>query len=745
MVFALAVLPLLISARAETTQKLTDFVDPFIGTGTVGHKFPGATTPFGLVQLSPDTGTNGWKWCGGYHSDDDSLLGFSHTHLSGTGGLDFLNILFVPQVGDVKWEAGNKPDGKGYRTTFHRDSEKASPGYYAVTLANGIRAELTASPRAGIHRYTFPEGSAPSVLIDLWHHNGNPTKTILDAGVYQEAPDTIVGWQSTGSGAKIKTFYFFAKFSRLVRLEARKEQKEGAVGPMVKAAIYPEAGAAPLVIKVGLSPTGIEGARRNLATEVGNRGFEAIRAETESVWEKALQKIRVTSTDPVLLRIFYTGLYHTMIAPNLYNDVDGTFVGADLKVHPSPRFDYYSTLSLWDTFRSVHPLFTIISPETVAPILKSMVDHGERALNNILPIWTLCSIDVFAMIGYHSAPVLLDAYTKGIRDFDAKRALGLMVNTANRRTRKDHQTLGYMPSDGEWKRPAGVSVTLETAYDDWCIAQFARRLGDDAVADEFTRRSEFYMNVWHPTHRFMWGKDKDGKWMEPFDPYTASHRYFTEGNAWQWMWSVMHNIRGIIELIGGNEAAAQRLEEMFVDRTPVKSDSPDVTGLLGQYCQGNEPSHHIAYLFSYAGQPWRTQYWVNCLVRTFYNDTREGLCGNDDCGAMSSWLVFSALGFYPVNPASSIYIIGSPMFERAEIQTPQTGKTFTLVANPVSKKNIYIQSAKLNGEVFNRPWITHDELTSGATLEFEMGSEPNKNWGVVGPIPQMAHQSPPAK
>ena len=729
-VAAFMVLPILLIAEDGTRLRLKSQVDPFIGTGSVGHTFPGATAPFGAVQLSPDTNVGGWKWCGGYHASDDSIMGFSHTHTDGTGGLSMCNILFVPQVGEVKWEPGTRPDGKGYRTKYLKDSEEASPGYYKATLANGIQAELTATSRAGMHRYTFPKDSAPAVLIDLWHHNtAKIENSLLAAGCFQESPTIVVGWQNS--------FYFVAEFSRPVKCEIRETWAPGAKGPTVKVAAIPEASAKPLEIKVGISPTGIDGARKNLVREIGEMGFDQVRASTEKSWEKFLGRISIQTKDESLRRVFFTALYHAMIHPSLFNDVDGKYVGSDGKVYEDPGFNYYSTLSLWDTFRSVHPLFSIILPEMVSPINKSMIDFAAKSKSGMLPKWGILGTDCNAMIGYHAVPVIVDAYNKGFRDFDSKEALRIMVNTAERRTKGEHKTLGYMPCDGVG-RPAGVSITLENAYDDWCIAQFATLLGDSKVADEFNRRSERYKNLWHPDHRLMWGKDKEGNWMEPIDVHLASHKYFTEGNALQWMWSVMHDISGLIELIGGNEAAAQRLEELFADQTPVKADSPDVTGLLGQYCQGNEPSHHIAYLFDYLAKPWRTQYWVNRIVRTFYNDTREGLCGNDDCGAMSSWLIFSALGFYPVNPANSVYVVGSPMFERAEIQTPQTGKKFTILAKNLSKEAIYIQSAKLNGQTFDRSWLTHEELTSGGTLEFVMGTEPNKTWGLSGKIPSLA-------
>jgi len=736
------------SGAVEHPQQLTDHVNPFSGTATTGHTFPGATVPFGMVQLSPDTGTYGWKYCSGYHSDDKSLLGFSHTHLSGTGCGDLMNILFIPQAKDIdweklKWETGKRPHGSAYRTAFDRTTEQASPGYYTVKLENGIGVELTATARCGVHRYSFPQGQPQVVLIDLFHTFGLPNRTVMGAGIYQESPTTLVGWQTTSGWARNKTFYFVASFSRPVKTDVRQDHAVDAVGPIVRAAVYPEPSDAPLEIKVGLSSTGIEGARNNLTAEVGNRGFDTVRSDAQKVWEKTLSPISVQTNDQELLRVFYTALYRTMVAPNVYNDVDGTYMGADFKIHPSPGFDYYSTLSLWDTFRATHPLYTIIRPDIVTPIILGMLDHSDKFFAKNLPKWTLCSNETNCMIGYHSVPVILDAYRKGFRSFDANKALKAMERSAEVANRKtDYATRGYRTSGKDdkrphEKRPQGTSITLEQSYDDFCIAEFAKMLGNKEIETEFRRRADFYKNVWQPENKFFWGKDKEGNWIEPFNPYEASHDIFTEGTAWQWLWSVMHDVPSLIDLLGGNEAFCKKLDALFADNTPIKSDSPDVSGLIGQYAHGNEPCHHAAYLYCYAKEPWKTQYWVNHICRTMYKDARDGLCGNDDCGQMSAWFVFSSLGLYPVNPASSIYVIGSPMFERAEIQTPQTGKTFTIIAKNVSKKNIYIQSAKLNGKVFDRSWLSHDELTSGATLEFVMGSEPNKSWGNSSPIPGM--------
>lgn len=735
------------TTTAATAQKLAppaSYVNPFIGTGGHGHVFPGATVPFGMVQLSPDTGTEGWDWCSGYHYSDHSIMGFSHTHLSGTGCADLGNILFVPQAAPAKWKAGPKDKlGEGYRQAFDHKNETAEPGYYRVKLASGITAELTATPRAGLHRYTFPASADATLLIDLAHKIGMGDKGRFDGEITVESPTVVTGWQHTNGWSNNKTFYFVAEFShRIVDQSfqvdgaAVEEKTKTAKGTNVKGLLTFGRTAKPLQIRVGLSPTSIEQARKNLAAEVGKSDFDAVRVAAGKRWNNELSRIAIETPDTTQRRIFYTALYHTMIAPNLYNDVDRTYVGVDRKVVEGADFDYYSTFSLWDTFRAANPLFTLIAPERINDFVKTMVRHSEKSLNNQLPIWTLCGNDTWCMIGYHSVPVIVDAYFKGFRDFDVKAALSAMKSSAN--AREDHERYakeGYVASGGADLQ--GSSRTLEYAYDDWCIAQFAEAIGAEEDAKLYRQRAQNYRKVWDPEVGFMRGRDQEGKWLPNFDPADARAASFTEGNAWQYTWSVMQDIPGLIELMGGPDKFAAKLDALWVapPTTIKEGQPPDVSGLIGQYAHGNEPSHHVAYLYDFVGQPWKTQERVREILTTLYHDNPDGLSGNEDCGQMSAWYVWSALGLYPVNPASGIYMIGAPLFPRAAVSLAQTKKTFTVEAANVSPTNLYIQSATLNGQPLDRTWVTHQEVMAGGKLAFVMGPKPNKTWGTKATPP----------
>lgn len=733
------ILPLLVLLGALTAraEDLAQYVDPMIGTSGHGHTFPGATAPFGLVQVSPDTGIQDWDWCSGYHYSDTSIMGFSHTHLSGTGVGDLGNILFVPQVGAIKWEPGTKQDpDSGYRSRFSHKNEKAEAGYYSVKLDNSeILVELTATERAAMHRYTFPKAEKGTLLIDLTHKIFRGGAKF--AGELKiENPTTVSGWQNTDGWSPNKTYYFVAEFSQpIVSSEFRAEEKtsgddESIAGKHIKGAftfdVKPEQ---PLLIKVGISATGVEGARKNL-TEIGAKTFDEIRAATRGKWNDQLNSIEVDTPSTEQKRIFYTALYHLMIAPSLYNDVDGSYTGADRKVHPNPGFDYYSTMSIWDIFRAAAPLYTFIEPERVPDFLKTMLTHFEQSPTKQLPIWPLAANETFCMIGYHSVPIIVDAYFKGFRDFDPKKALEAMKVSANSREgHEDYAKKGYISSGGHDRQ--GVSTTLEYAYDDWCIAQFAKAIGDEKTAEEYTKRSQNYRNVFDP-NGFARGHTEEGKWMEPFDPVRVTNEVYTEGNSWQWSWSVMHDVPGLVEVMGGRDVFINKLDKMWVTEGEMNPDKLDVTGLIGQYAQGNEPSHHIAYLYDYVGEPWKTQKWVREIISTMYSDKPDGLSGNEDCGQMSAWYIFNAMGFYPVNPASGIYMIGSPLFPKVSMNMVRDGKkaTFTVESENSSAENIYIQSATLNGKPLDRTWITYREIAAGGTLKFVMGPKPNTSWGV---------------
>ncbi len=729
------------------------YVDPFIGTGAHGHVFPGATAPFGMVQVSPDTGVNGWDRCSGYHADDETLLGFSHTHLSGTGASDMGNILFLPTTGDIPWDprpAGNTGSGlrpdDGYRVKFSHKNEKAEVGYYQVKLnGSNILVELTATDRAAMHRYTFPRGGNASVLIDLAHKihpGGNPR---LEGAFKVEDEYTVSGWQRTNGWSPDKTFYFVAKFSEpikgtQIRIEGNDVEGNSAEGDRLRAALNFNVGSSkPMIIKVGLSPSSVEAARKNLEAEIGAKDFETVRQETVNKWNKELSRIAIDTKDDAQKRIFYTALYHTMIAPNLYNDADGTFVGPDRKTHENPGFNYYSTFSLWDTFRAAHPLFTLIQPERTGDFIKTMLKHFELTPYNQLPVWTLAGNDTWCMIGYHSVPVITDAYFKGFQDFDTNAALEAMKASSNAREGHEHYAKnGWVPASDNHAQ--GASRTLEYAYDDWCIARFAEALGNKEVAEEYDKRAQNFRNVFDPEAGLMRGKLADGTWKEPYKPTVVDTSSFTEGNAWQYSWTVMQDVPALIELMGGPEKFTAKLDEMW-ETENMESHLPDVTGLIGQYAHGNEPSHHVAYLYDFAGEPWKTQKWVRRVMNEMYTDKRDGICGNEDCGQMSAWYVFSALGFYPVNPSSGIYMIGSPLYPKAAIKIgPQNDtKVFTVIAQNNSPQNVYIQSATLNGKPLDRAWITHKELAAGGELKFVMGPQPNKKWAATELPPVMGY------
>ncbi len=717
------------------------FVDPLIGTAAHGHIFPGATAPFGMVQVSPDTGIHEWDRCSGYHYDDKGLLGFSHTHLSGTGAGDLGNLLFLPMQGEIQWDPKStgkstrlRPDD-GYRAKFSHANEHAAPGYYSVKLSNSnILVELTATARTAVHRYTFPKSGPASVFIDLNHKISPPDKPNFDGELKVENPHTISGWQHTDGWSNNKTFYFVAEFSEPIdgstlQVEDKPVKGKEAAGKKVRGAInFQVASGRPLVMKIGVSPISVEGARKNLQAEVGAKKFDEVRAATLADWNAQLSKIAIESPNAAQKRTFYTALYHTMVTPNLYNDADGSYVGADRKVHPNPGFNYYSTFSLWDTFRAANPLYTLIEPERVRDFLKTMLVHFEQSPNRQLPIWPLCANETWCMIGYHSVPVIVDAWFKGLADpADSQRILTAMKTSANSREGHEEYARGGYVFAGE-KDSQGASRTLEYAFDDWCIAQFADAIGAKDDAKTYYARSQNYRKIYDEKTGFMRGRGKDGEWVKEFEPTKVNTNAYTEGNAWQYTWSVMQDVPGLIDLMGGGQAFLKKLDALWATEG-VESHVPDVTGLIGQYAHGNEPSHHIAYLYDFAGQPWKTQKWTRQIMDTMYSDKPDGLSGNEDCGQMSAWYVFSALGLYPVNPASGIYMIGSPLFPKASVTLGTDKKTFTVSSKNNSPENAYIQSATLNGQPLDRAWITHRELMAGGALEFVMGSKPNKTWG----------------
>ena len=714
-----------------------DCVNPLVGTAAHGHTYPGATVPFGFVQVSPDTPLQGWDGSSGYHYSDSSILGFSHTHLSGTGVGGLGDILLMPTVGVVNLNAGTP--GNGYASRFSHSQETASPGYYKVFLSNPqVTAELTATTRCGFHKYTFPQTDAAHIVLDLAHGIGNePVQTTL----HVENATTLSGSRvSNGWGGRREVF-FVMQFSR--PFDAAGIEQDGqrlpagsadAAGKSVQAFVnYRTAAGEAILVKVGLSGTSVEGARKNLTAELPGWDFGAVHTAAAGEWSRALDAVQIDALNPAIRRTFYTNLYQSLIAPVIYNDADGAYQGLDHQNHPGNGFQNYTTFSLWDIFRAESPLLTLLQPARVPDMTHSLLMEYQQADTHRTPIWPLWDNETYCMIGYHSAPVMADAYLKGLAPADAEAMYQALRTTAlgSDDGLNQYRAAGYVYSTPEGSAQS-VSRTLEYAYDDWCIAQMAKKLGHTADAKMFLARAANYRNVYDSTTGFMRGRKADGAWRGPFNPKQLVWADYTEANAWQYSWSVMQDVPGLVKIMGGDTAFVNKLDGLFDAKSDVIANIPDITGLIGQYAHGNEPVHHVAYLYNYAGAPYKTQARVRQVMNTLYNDTPAGQCGNDDCGQMSAWYVFSALGFYPVNPVGGVYVLGSPLVSKATIQLDQAhygGKKFTMIAANNSPANMFIQSASLNGKPLMRSWFTQSELTSGSTLRLEMGPKPNTAWG----------------
>jgi predicted alpha-1,2-mannosidase len=699
---------------AQSAPRLTDFVNPFIGTGGHGHTYPGPSLPFGMIQPGPDTRLTGWDGCSGYHYSDSRLYGFSHTHLSGTGIPDYTDVLLMPMAGEPR--LNNGADGQaGYSSTFSHDEEVAKPGYYAVTLRDhGIRAELTTTLRVGIHRYTLPNDKPAHVILDLEHRD-----PLREAAIDVVSDTEVAGVRRSRSWAHDQVVYYVIRFSRPFTAVP------GSTANPNKRAFDFGAGGEPLLVKVAISAVSVEGARRNMDAELPGWDFDAVRQAADAAWERELSKIRVEGGMRDQRVTFYTALYHAMLTPNVYMDVDGQYRGRDLKVHKAEGFTYYSVFSLWDTFRALHPLLTMIDQTRTRDFIKTFLRQYEQG--GRLPVWELAANETDTMIGYHAVPVIADAVAKGIDGFDLELAYRAMVHSAD----EDRFGLAAYKRDGfidASVEAEGVSRTLEYAYDDWTIAQLAKRLGRQEDVQRFLRRSQSWKHVFDPSTGFMRGR-VEGFWMTPFDPAEVNNHY-TEANAWQYSFFVPHDVAGLVRLLGGPERFGKKLDALFSASSKTTGrDQADITGLIGQYAHGNEPSHHMAYLYSYVGQPWKTQAMVRRILDEQYRAAPDGLSGNEDCGQMSAWYVFSALGFYPVAPGSTQYVIGTPAFESAIIRL-ESGGTFTIRAPNSSSANKYIQRARINGEAYDFSFLEHAAIAAGGELVFEMGSEPNVRWGV---------------
>ncbi|BDS11603.1 GH92 family glycosyl hydrolase [Aureispira anguillae] len=696
-------------------ESLSQYVNPFIGTGGHGHTYPGATLPFGMMQLSPDTRLTGWDGCSGYHYTDSTIYGFSHTHLSGTGVSDYGDLLLMPHS---KSKAADL-DYTQFLATFDKKKEKASPGYYEVVLSeDAIKVALSTTARCGMHQYTFPSNAVQKIMLDLQHRD-----QLLEAKLEVIDAQTIRGMRRSNAWATDQHFYFYLQFSKPFTDQSilQNEQKEN-----VHAQFTFDNNEEALYVKVGMSSVSMEGAQKNLEKEIPHWDFKAVKEAAQEAWEEELQKVMVKSADLDKKTIFYTALYHSFLAPNLFMDVDGQYRGTDLKVHQAKNFSNYTIFSLWDTFRGTHPLYTILQRKRTLDFIQTFLAQYQQG--GQLPVWELASNYTGCMIGYHSVSVIADAYAKGIRDFDTQLALEAMNHSAM----QDHLGLsfykekGFIACDDEAE---SVSKTLEYAYDDWCIAEFAKAIGNDSMYQYYIQRAQSYKNLYDPNTNFLRGRIHGG-WFTPFEPSEVNFNY-TEANGWQYTLFAPQDIAGLIDLMGGTSSFEKMLDELFETESKLEGrHQVDITGLIGQYAHGNEPSHHVAYLYNYIHKPWKTQERVQQIMEEMYQNAPDGLSGNEDCGQMSSWYNLSAMGFYSVSPGTNYYTIGSPAFEAITINL-ENGKQFRIKAPKLSATNLYIQSIKLNGNNYNKTYLLHEDILAGGELVFEMGNTPNKKWGIA--------------
>ena len=713
--------------------EITKYVNPFIGTGTIdgglsGNNYPGATSPFGMIQLSPDTSeAPNWGDASGYDYNRSTIFGFSHTRLSGTGASDLIDVTLMPT------SSGRTS------STFTHDEEKASPGYYQVMLKDeNINVELTTTQRNGIHRYQYPAGKDAEVILDMDHSadKGSWGRRIINAQIRILNDHAVEGYRIITGWAKLRKIYFYMEFSSPIltstlRDGGRVHENTAVVnGTNLHGCFrFGKLNGKPLTCKVALSSVSMENARQNMEQEAPHWDFDRYMAAADADWEKQLGKIEIKGTE-VQKEIFYTALYHTMIQPNIMSDVNGEYMAADYTARKvGDNETHYTTFSLWDTFRASHPLYTLLEPERVTDFVKSMIRQYEYY--GYLPIWQLWGQDNYCMIGNHSIPVITDAILKGIPGIDVEKAYEAVYNSSvpshPNSPFEVWEKYGFMPENIQTQ---SVSITLEQAFDDWCVAQLAEKLNKDADYERFHKRSEYYRNLFHPKTKFFQSKNDKGEWIEPFDPYqyggNGGHP-FTEGNAWQYFWYVPHNIQALMELTGGTKAFEQKLDTFFTSNYKSEQMNHNASGFVGQYAHGNEPSHHVAYLYNFAGQPWKTQKYVSHILNTLYNNTSSGYAGNDDCGQMSAWYVFSAMGFYPVNPADGRYIIGSPLLDECTLKLAGN-KDFHIRTIRKSPEDIYIQSVTLNGKKHKDFFITHQDIMNGGTMVFKMGKKPS-GWG----------------
>jgi len=713
----------------------TAFVDPFVGTDGHGHTFPGSVAPFGMVQLSPDTRIDTWDGCSGYLYSDSRIMGFTHTHLSGTGGGCLGDVLLMPTVGEVHLDPGMQ--GNGYASRFLHKREAAQPGYYRVYLQDpGVMVELTSTERCGFHRYTFPATNAAHIVLDLDHGIQNST---TDSEIRVENNTTVSGYRQSNGWGGSRVVYYVMQFSQ--PFEAWGLQKNGQLQPAGAADAsggackayfnYRTTANDQILVKVGISGTSVDEARKNLMAEIPGWDFHAVREAADKAWNKALGCVQVETPDLHLRRTFYTNLYLSEIAPSLYNDADGSYRGIDHKVHSSGAFQNYTTFSLWDTYRAEQPLIALLQPQRVNDMIRTLLTQYDQSGIHRTPIWPLWDNETWCMIGYHSVDVIADAYLKGFKGFDAESAYQAIRETAVQNDLAGYRDLGYIPSQ---PGAGATSRTIEYGFDDWCIARMAEALGHTDDAQMFYQCACDYYNLYDRTTGFLRGRKANGDWRPKFDAIGQINDEYTEADAWQYAFGVQQDIPGLIRMYGGDGAFTNKLDTLFAMDSRTRTFDPDISGMIGQYSQGDEQCHHVAYLYDYAGAPYKTQQRVRQVERQEYQDTPAGECGNVDCGQMSAWYVFSAMGFYPVNPDSGVYVIGSPALSKAVIylNSPTYGqRTFRVDADNNGPANIYVQSAMLNGKPLEHAWFTYQQLTEGGELRLVMGPQPNKSWGAA--------------
>ena len=754
--------PVLFALADQVSDKVS-YVNPMIGTEGMGHTFPGACAPFGIVQLSPDTDTiphnidgvyqgKVYEYCAGYQHTDNTIVGFSHTHLSGTGHSDLGDLLIMPQTGVLQLNPGTKDDpDSGYRQRFSHDTEQASPGYYTVTLNDtGIKAELTATQRVGVHKYTYPKGSDQRIILDLLHGLYNYDGKVLWSTLRVENDTLLTGMRLTDGWARTNYTYFAISFSKPISSYGYQDRKpEKYVGfwrkfdryhnfpdmagrSMVAYFNFDKDQSHELVVKVALSAVSTEGAKKNLQAEAAGKSFEAICQETREAWNRELSVIDCNGTNDQKAML-YTSLYHTMINPSIYMDVDRQYRGVDGNIHTADDFDNYTVFSVWDTYRAEHPLLGLLKPSHNTNMVKSMIHHQQQQTLGMLPVWSLMGNEGWCMTGYHSVTVLADAIVKGA-DIDKEEALNAMVQTATNPyfpSVIDYMRLGYAPFDTD---NTAASNTLEYSFDDWTIYAAAKATGNEQIASTFMKRALNYRNTYDPSIGFASPRYLNGEFKKDLDPYQTYGEGFIEGNSWNFSFHVPHDVNGLIQTMGGEQAFLDKLNRLFVMDLPEKYyvDNEDITAecLVGGYVHGNEPSHHVPYLYAWTATPWKTQEWLRTILNKMYRNHIRGLGGNDDCGQMSAWYIFSSMGFYPVAPGTDQYVLGAPYLPYMKV-TLENGHTVEIKAPKISDKNRYVQRVRINGQPYSKLYITHSQLTEGCTIEFDMGPKPNKKRGLA--------------